>query len=166
VLLIASMAYYLFSGQEFLILYPIASVGICCIGIKIIVGVKDRESALKAKGRNPERIRKHALIIVILCNVAVLFLLKYVNFGINTINGIAGFSGRMGNLLKGTSWLVPLGISYYSLSLMGYVVDVYYGRPGWLCMECFFRACCPGLFCVSEKMEISFLCRTALIMFR
>jgi len=127
VLLIASMAYYLFSGQEFLILYPIASVGICCIGIKIIVGVKDRESALKAKGRNPERIRKHALIIVILCNVAVLFLLKYVNFGINTINGIAGFSGRMGNLLKGTSWLVPLGISYYSLSLMGYVVDVYYG---------------------------------------
>ena len=126
-LLIASIAYYLLSGQGLLILYPIASVGICCIGIRIMAGVREREPALKAEGKDPERICRHALILVILCIVGVLFLLKYVNFGINTINGIAGLSGRQGVLLKGTSWLVPLGISYYSLSLIGYITDVYFG---------------------------------------
>ncbi|WP_455615407.1 MBOAT family O-acyltransferase [Eisenbergiella sp.] len=127
VLLIASVGYYLLSGQGFLILYPIAAVGISYLGIRSMIGTKERTEALKEKGKDPERMRRTALMWVIVANVVVLFLLKYVNFCINTINGIAFFSGRQEALLSGLSWFVPLGISYYSLSLIGYVVDVYFG---------------------------------------
>ena len=127
VLLLASISYYLFSNQGFLILYPIFSVIICCIGIRRMVSVKEQETILKENGKDPERMRRNILFVVILCNVAVLFLLKYVNFGINTINLITDLIGEQKPLLQVTTWLVPLGISYYSLSLIGYVVDVYYG---------------------------------------
>ena len=127
VLLLASISYYLFSDQGFLICYPIISVVLCSIGIRSMVGVKEREITLRENGKDPERMRRNILFVVILCNVVVLFLLKYINFGINTINVITDLIGRQEPFLKVTTWLVPLGISYYSLSLMGYVVDVYFG---------------------------------------
>ncbi len=60
-------------------------------------------------------------------NIGVLFVLKYVNFVINTVNGIAGLAGRQEALLHGWSLLVPLGVSFYTFTLLGYVIDVYYG---------------------------------------
>ena len=165
VLLLASISYYLFSNQGFLILYPIFSVIICCIGIRRMVSVKEQETILKENGKDPERMRRNILFVVILCNVAVLFLLKYVNFGINTINLITDLIGEQKPLLQVTTWLVPLGISYYSLSLIGYVVDVYYGIAQPL-KKCFFLVCCPVLFYVIEKMEISFLNHIILIISR
>ena len=127
VLLVASIAYYLSSGQGFLVLYPLLAAGISFGGIKIMLKAKEQEAALLSKGRQPDHIRRAALLLVIIINVAVLFLLKYVNFCINTVNGIAYLSGHNDALLPGLNWLVPLGISYYSLSLIGYVVDVYFG---------------------------------------
>lgn len=127
VLLFASAGYYFLSNQGMLILYPLVSVTICCIGIRSIVYINEREKSLRESRKNPDRMRRNALIFVIVSNVAVLFLLKYINFCINTINGIVDFTGGQDMFLHGTSWLVPLGISYYSLSLMGYVIDVYFG---------------------------------------
>lgn len=127
VLVSASIIYYLLSGQGFLILYPLAAVGVSFYGIRRIVAATEQEDALRVKGKNPVRIRRKALMLVIVVNVAVLFLLKYVNFCFNTINGIAYVSGSQKPVFSGTNWLIPLGISYYSLSLIGYVVDVYFG---------------------------------------
>lgn len=150
VLLLASIAYYLLSEQGILILYPIAAALVSWLGIRLIAANRDQEAVFTAEARQREkaiedkeerkkaaeerkaaakvieRKRKRILTAVILANVVVLFLLKYINFGINTVNGIASWFGNDG-LLTGLNWLVPLGISYYSLSLIGYVVDVYYG---------------------------------------
>ncbi len=127
VLLAASIVYYLLSGQGILILYPLGAVAVSSMGIRAMLGIREREAELREKGKNPEKLCRAALISVILINVAVLFLLKYINFGINTVNGIASWLGGEDGLLTGLNWLVPLGISYYSLSLIGYVADVYFG---------------------------------------
>ena len=144
ILLLASILYYLFSDNGFLIFYPLAAVLVCHLGVRRMVQVRERAKAQKEEmssaensgkspqkslwkslRKSPERLCRQALVAVIVINVGALFLLKYINFGINTVNGIASFF-REGELLHGLNWLVPLGISYYSLTLIGYVVDVYF----------------------------------------
>ncbi len=54
-----------------------------------------------------------------------LFLLggfKYYNFFIESLNGITGTGFRT------LSVILPLGISFYILTAMGYVLDIYYGK--------------------------------------
>lgn len=120
VLLTASVVYYVCSDNGILILYPLLAVAVSWLGIRIMTKTPQGEE-------NGEKRRKRALLFVILGNVGILFLLKYMNFGINTINGIASLFGAGEGVLSRLNWLVPLGISYYSLSLIGYVTDIYYG---------------------------------------
>lgn len=127
ILLSASVVYYVLSGNVLLILYPLFAVMVCYIGINVMSNAKEKEKYLREKGKDPEKRRKAALLFVIFSNLAILILLKYINFGINTINGIASWFGTENEIFSGFKWLVPLGISYYSLSLIGYVIDVYYG---------------------------------------
>ena len=111
-LLLSSVAYYLLSGNGVLILYPAAAclaayAGICAMGRTVDV-----------------KKRRLALGLVVLLLIGCLFVLKYVNFGINTINGIAGVLG-FGDIIAGFRFMIPLGISFYTFSVLGYVIDVY-----------------------------------------
>lgn len=117
-LLLCSIAYYLITDSAVLILYPVFSVTACYVGIRIIGAAEN------------ERKKKVALIAVIAVNIGILFLLKYINFGIYTVNGIAKFMGRKGSVLHSLKLLAPLGVSFYTFSLLGYVIDVYYGIAG------------------------------------
>ena len=116
-LLICSVAYYLLSGNGMLILYPIASVTACYAGIRLLASLPAEKSGQ----------RKKVLAVTILVNIGILVVLKYINFGIYTIDGIAGLFGRSGELIRSVNFLIPLGVSFYTFSLLGYVVDVYYG---------------------------------------
>ena len=150
ILLLASLLYYLFSDNGFLIFYPLSAVLVCQAGIWRMAQVRERAQARRAAGedpgKEPQRKCRRALAAVILVNVGALFLLKYINFGINTANGIASLF-REGELLHGLDWLVPLGISYYSLTLIGYVADVYFEiakplkNPGKLALYGMFFPC-------------------------
>lgn len=115
VLLAASVIYYLLSGNGILIIYPIVSCLAACGGIRVIAVTEDRKK------------KKAALLAVIVLQTGILFVLKYINFGIHTINGIASLAGRGENLVKGLELWVPLGISFYTFSILGYVIDVYNG---------------------------------------
>lgn len=116
-LLACSAAYYLMTGNGLLILYPIVSVSACYLGIRFLAGLPAEQ----------EKKRKEVLLITILVNIGILVVLKYVNFGIYTIDGIAYLFGRSDALIESVDFLVPLGVSFYTFSLLGYVVDVYYG---------------------------------------
>lgn len=158
ILLLASILYYLFSDNGFLIFYPLAAVLVCHLGVRRMVRIRERarsqkeaekssaNSSGKDSRKNSEWMCRRAMIAVIVINVGALFLLKYINFGINTVNGIASLF-REGELLHGLNWLVPLGISYYSLTLIGYVVDVYFEiakplkNPGKLALYGMFFPC-------------------------
>lgn len=112
-LLALSVVYYLLSGNGVLILYPFAVCTAAWIGIRIM-----------GKTKEPRK-RRAALAGVVLLLLGILFILKYINFGINTINGIALLLGAEGQLVSGLDWLVPLGISFYTFTVLGYVIDVY-----------------------------------------
>lgn len=113
ILLGASIAYYLLAGNGWLLLYPVATAVVCYLGGHMI-------SVTEHSGK-----KKAALFFSLLGTVGILFVLKYVNFGIYTYNGIASLvQGKQADILQ---FLLPLGISFYTLSLLGYVVDLYYG---------------------------------------
>ena len=94
-----------------------------CVGGRLLYG--DRlagRTAAEAVKR-----RRGILASTILVNIGILFALKYVNFFINTADGIVSLFGGPKELLAGVDFLVPLGVSFYTFSLLGYVIDVYYG---------------------------------------
>ncbi len=66
--------------------------------------------------RTANRARKVALCIGTLVPLAVLLLFKYTNFFL----GLAGSSTSL-------QWLVPVGLSFYTFQVIGYVVDAYRG---------------------------------------
>lgn len=114
-LLLSSVSYYLLSGNGIMILYPACACIIAYIGIRAISGTEDMKK------------KRVFLLLVILFLIGTLFILKYVNFGINTVNGIAALLGKKEEVLSGFKLMVPLGISFYTFSILGYVIDVYNG---------------------------------------
>ena len=97
-LLLCSVIYLLLAGQGALILYPFVSIAACHTGTRLLA-----------------------------VNIGILFALKYVNFLINTADGVVHLLGGPKDLISGVDFLVPLGVSFYTFSLLGYVIDVYYG---------------------------------------
>ncbi len=71
-------------------------------------------------GRFVEK-RKWVLVLSVLGNLAGLFFFKYVDFFLETINGVAGTNIPLLNLA------LPVGISFYTFQAMSYVIDVYKG---------------------------------------
>lgn len=114
-LLVASVFYYVYSGSLILLLYPIS-----------IIIVDYFAAILLTKLKKP-KMRFIVLLFAILCSIGILFALKYVNFGINTVNTVSSLAGSSSQLITPVSFLIPLGISFYTFSLLGYVIDVYNG---------------------------------------
>ncbi len=78
------------------------------------------------KARQKKR-RKSYLIWAIVLNVAMLAVMKYLDFAIGNINGLIhcfnpDFSLGTLNLF------LPLGISFFIFQAIGYIVDVYWGK--------------------------------------
>lgn len=112
-LLFASAAFYLLTGNGILILYPVAASLVAYISLRLMAGTEDAKK------------RRAALLFAVISLIGALVALKYINFGINTVNGVASFLGKAENMIPPLQLLVPLGISFYTFSVLGYVIDVY-----------------------------------------
>lgn len=112
-LLLVSFAYYLLTGNGILILYPLAACAAAYVGIRIMA---ETEKLWKRRG---------ALFGVTALLIGILVALKYINFAVNTVNGIAGWFGAEEGVLRGMKLMAPLGVSFYTFSILGYVIDVY-----------------------------------------
>ena len=113
-LLIFSVFYFLVSGNALLILYPLASITVTYFGAKMIEQEKDRKK------------RKWGLSLVVVCNLGILIVLKYLNLAVYTYNALASRLAETPALLDTLHFLIPLGVSFYTLSILSYVFDVYY----------------------------------------
>ncbi len=74
------------------------------------------------KFREKTKISKFLIALMVIFNLAIFFVYKYLNFTIASINSLFGTS------LILTEFVLPIGISFYTFQAMSYVLDVYRGR--------------------------------------
>ncbi len=113
-LLLVSLFYFVSAGSPWLLLYPVFTITIVYWAALYVDRVKEQKK------------RKCALSLVVVFCLILLIVLKYFNFGIYTYNAITMRLFPGSTLLPETNFLIPLGISFYSLALLGYLFDVYY----------------------------------------
>lgn len=111
VLLLFSIVFYLsFSVKAFVIM---TLTGIITYAASLWIG--------KEKDR---RKRKPLLVLSITLDLGILVLLKYSDF-LSHITGLKWLSVINTGVIERYSLVLPLGISFYTLSLIGYLIDVY-----------------------------------------
>ena len=73
--------------------------------------------------RDTEKKRKFWLILGIILSIGLLFTLKYLDFLSLSISGL--LSKLNLPLLPRINLIIPIGISFYSFTVTGYLIDVY-----------------------------------------
>lgn len=70
--------------------------------------------------------RKNILILAAVCNIGVLIVFKYTGFICEILNQF--FSGKSEAAVAVPEIAQPIGISFFTFSILSYIIDVYYGR--------------------------------------
>lgn len=78
---------------------------------------KDYRKRIKRKQRN-------YLLVGIFINFGLLICLKYTNFALDIFDSLRYLFGRTDSIGR-INWILPLGISYYTLQSVGYLMDIY-----------------------------------------
>ena len=84
-------------------------------------------SAIAMERSAAPRVRQAILTVGICAELAPLLIFKYTNFVISTTNDLGAFLGWM-NSLPYVSLILPVGISFHTFQMIGYLVDVQNGR--------------------------------------
>ena len=71
--------------------------------------------------------RKRVFVLTMVFNFGILAVLKYTNFTLLNINGLLRLAGS-GRQFAPLNLLLPLGISFYTFQMTGYLIDVSKGR--------------------------------------
>lgn len=135
-LLIANMLFYYAAGIEGFLFIGVTIISVYLISLrinKLNIEEKEQIKLNKAvwqkedKKAYKERMKKRRgryLVLGVLINFGILAVLKYANFGISIVNSIF-FKNEP---LSFVSLFLPLGISFYTFQIMGYLIDLYYGK--------------------------------------
>lgn len=133
-LLVASYAFYAYSGVHFLLFLLFTSLTAYAATIRIGVLQKGQKAYLAEHKGELSREEKKAfkasvknktkfwLIICLVVNFVLLGVIKYTDFIIANINAI--ISGNFGFM----NFALPMGLSFYMFQTMGYVIDVYWEK--------------------------------------
>ncbi len=105
-LLFISYFFYIFSEVRLFFILPIMTAFNFIIG-KLL------------KKYDGDKKRKSIFILGLLGNIVILLVFKYYNFFSENINAVFNI-----NLPKAT-WILPLGISFFTFSALSYIIDVY-----------------------------------------
>ena len=109
VLLIASLLFYFYGEQKYILLLIISSVS-------------DYLHGLYIESHRGTKQAKYALISSIVINLGMLGIFKYTDFFIGTVNALLGTSIPL------TGLPLPIGISFFTFQTMSYSIDVYRGE--------------------------------------
>lgn len=71
-------------------------------------------------------LRKAFLALVVAFDLGILFVFKYMNFVTETLRSWSPVCGRV---IPQTSFVLPIGISFFTFQALSYVIDVYRGLP-------------------------------------
>lgn len=137
VLLVGSLVFYCMAGLQFLPFILFTSMS-TFLGARQIGKVwQKQKDALSQEGLDSlqkksvrqqyQKSAKRYLVVTLVVNLLILCYSKYTKFFIPQINELLqaiGISFSVSN----SSIIVPLGISYYTFSTLGYLLDVYWKR--------------------------------------
>ena len=136
VLLIGSIAFYLFSGVKY-ILYVVITAFTTYIAailthknkkefteklpeLQKTLSAEELRSAVQKNGRRSNAI----MLCAVAVDLGILIVLKYLDFVLSNINALL----PKGSAIPLFSFVLPLGLSFYTFSAVGYVVDVKRGK--------------------------------------
>ena len=108
-LMLASLVFYAWGEPKF-VLVMIASILMNYL-FGLLVVKKEEEAC-----------RKRILVLMVIANLSLLFVFKYLNFTVANLNVL--FHGR----IPQTHIVLPIGISFFTFQAMSYVFDVSMGR--------------------------------------
>lgn len=126
--------YWLASGK--LLIFLLVTTASVYIGAQIIEQQqKAFDDVRKSLEKDERKARKAAMMqrkrlvvwVMVLINVGLLAFLKYYHFFSTNVNAL-GSRLNIGIQLPALKLVMPLGISFYTLSAIGYIIDVYRGQ--------------------------------------
>ena len=134
VLLAGSIVFYCISGMRFLP-FILVTAGISYLAARVISGkyqkVRQQMEPLQKAGESTAELydacRRSCRRIVTVVLVLIIGILCYTKFARMLLNALAGLFAQ-GADFSSLQIIVPLGISYYTFSTVGYVLDVYWER--------------------------------------
>lgn len=135
VLLVASYAFYYLSSGKLLLIHMMTTI-VTFVVARWIYAINEQGKRELAQSKLPRKEKKAlraqikrkarpVLVLGICVVLSLLLVLKYYNFFADNINSLLGAS-RGG--LPYLSLLLPIGISFYTLQAIAYMVDVYRGK--------------------------------------
>jgi len=110
ILLISSLFFYAWGEPKFVLVMIISIIFNYCIAL------------LVEYYKNNTVLARFLLIFMLICNLSVLFLFKYLDFSISIINSLFKIDVQFYNIK------LPIGISFFTFQAISYVIDVYRGN--------------------------------------
>ena len=136
VLLGANLLFYLYVGWEKLIFFVVTSLIVYCCSVfmgKQYEKMQEKIRTEEIKGKEKsllqtkyKKICKKPLIASVMVILGVLIYCKYTNMLIDFINQVCDLA--QGSQINAVKVIVPLGISYYTFSSVGYLLDIYWRK--------------------------------------
>ena len=135
ILLAASYFFYAFAGLECLLFILFTTLSAYFVARLMGRLTRKERAYLEAMGdtldkdgrkKYKARVKKHRfyiLIVGLVLNFGILAVIKYSAFAVSNVNNVIGLFGREGFEIP--DLLMPMGISFYIFSTMGYLIDVY-----------------------------------------
>ena len=117
-LLGASYFFYMQWNAKYALLM-LTSTLITYVGALVIEWIRQKE------GENSKKKCRFCLTLAILINLAILVFFKYFNFMLQNVDKLLAAFGSGATLDFGVDVLLPVGISFYTLQALGYLIDVY-----------------------------------------
>ncbi|XME02218.1 MBOAT family O-acyltransferase [Lachnospiraceae bacterium C1.1] len=137
VLLFANCIFYIINSKwlffvflsEIFFVYTVARI-ISTLNEKSEVYISKNRNNLSNEDIKNKRIidkikRKNIMFFGVMIVIFVLIFLKYYNFFVHNINLI---TSKRGYIFPSLNLILPLGISFYSLQAVAYLIDVYHGK--------------------------------------
>ena len=123
VLLSFSLLFYVLVSS-YLVVFVLTTALSVFISAKYLIKWEDEAEAGEEQIKRRKKINKTIIALTIIFNLLILGFLKYYNFFGNTFNSLFSLMG-LEVRIPFLKLVLPLGISFYTLTATGYLIDVY-----------------------------------------
>lgn len=137
VLLAGSLLFYMSSGVRYLAFLLVTAFSIFFLALRIEKIQEEGKQKIRQEGMKGEEkkafragIKKRQRRILqtgLFLNLGILIVVKYTDFAIWNYNQWLHFFGKETSV-GFMNWALPLGISYYTLQALGYLLDIYHDK--------------------------------------